>query len=164
MDFHLPKKTQVQYNRDSYWNNKNPYQINVQRKQNQQRQNENWIIYLVFADMVCELSKKALFPLSIGQQAPKTERLLSLELHFVHCILFSSSFSSTGCLKNNDVIWQISMTLIKSQNLQAKSAICNPKAHRVTQSPSFLANFLSQFLEIATKWANFLNLRRSYKT
>ena len=120
MDFHLPKKTQIQYNKDSYWN--------VQRKQNQQRQNENWIIYLVFADMVCELSKKALFPLSIGQQASKTERLLSLELHFVHCILFSSSFSSTGCLKNNDSdmtnfndLDQISKSASKICNLQSKS-------------------------------------------
>ena len=99
--------------------------------------------------MVCELSKKALFPLSIGQQASKTERLLSLELHFVHCILFSSSFSSTGCLKNNDS----DMTNFNDLDQISKSAskICNLQSKSVTQSPSFLANFLSQFLEIATK-------------
>ena len=66
--------------------------------------------------MVCELSKKALFPLSIGQQASKTERL------------FSSSFSSTGCLKNNDSdmtnfndLDQISKSASKICNLRSKS-------------------------------------------
>ena len=47
MDFHLPKKTQIQNNKDSYWNNKNPYQMYNENKINKDKtKTESYTWYL----------------------------------------------------------------------------------------------------------------------